>query len=100
MLRHTFGTQLVNAGAKITTIQALLGHERLNTTMVYAQVHNKTVIVDYLRAMAQIEGEQAAVQPETVPETAIALLDRLGREGLSDKQRGILDELRCCLTPQ
>ena len=61
MLRHTFGTQLLNAGAKITTIQALLGHKRLNTTMIYAHVHDKTVIEDYFRAMEQIEGEQMAV---------------------------------------
>ncbi len=101
MLRHTFGTQLVNAGAKITTIQALLGHERLNTTMVYTQVHDKTVIKDYLRAMEQIEGEQTVImEPTLVTETAIALLEKLGREGLNDEQRGILDELRCCLTPQ
>lgn len=100
MLRHTFGTQLVNAGAKITTIQALLGHERLNTTMVYAQVHDKTVIADYLRAMEQIEGVQTAVQPETVPEIAFALLDKLGQEGLSDEQRQIVGELRRCLMPE
>jgi integrase/recombinase XerD len=30
MLRHTFGTQLVNAGCRITTIQALLGHQLHN----------------------------------------------------------------------
>ncbi|MCB8920659.1 MAG: tyrosine-type recombinase/integrase [Ardenticatenaceae bacterium] len=100
MLRHTFGTQLVNAGAQITTVQALLGHKRLNTTMVYAHVHDKTVMDDYLRAMEQIEGVQTAVQPVAVPENAFALLDKLGQEGLNDEQRQILAELRRCLTPE
>jgi integrase len=55
MLRHTFGTQLVNAGCRITTIQALLGHQHLNTTMTYARVHDHTVVEDYYSAMETIE---------------------------------------------
>lgn len=55
MLRHTFATQLVNAGCRVTTIQALLGHRRLNSTMVYARVHDRTVAGDYYTAMAVIE---------------------------------------------
>ncbi|MCB8920663.1 MAG: tyrosine-type recombinase/integrase [Ardenticatenaceae bacterium] len=87
MLRHTFGTQLVNAGAQITTVQALLGHKRLNTTMVYAHVHDKTVMDDYLRAMEQIEGVQTAISPpKPIPETAFVLLDKLGQEGLNNEQ--------------
>lgn len=98
MLRHTFATQLVNAGAKITTIQALLGHVRLNTTMTYARVHDKTVMADYFRAMEQIEGAQTAVfGPETVTQNALTLLDKLGQDGLSDEQRQILGEVRRCL---
>ncbi len=98
MLRHTFATQLVNAGAKITTIQALLGHVRLNTTMTYARVHDKTVMQDYLRAMEQIEGEQDAVlEPKSATEKAITLLDRMEQDGLSDEQQQVLDELRDCL---
>ena len=100
MLRHTFGTQLVNAGAQITTVQALLGHKRLNTTMVYAHVHDKTVMDDYLRAMEQIEGVQTAMQPVAVPENAFALLDKLGQEELNDEQRQLVAELRRCLTQQ
>jgi site-specific recombinase XerD len=101
MLRHTFGTQLVNAGANITTIQALLGHSRLNTTMTYARVHDKTVMTDYLRAMEQIEGAQIATMEQApVPENAFILLDKLGQGAWSDKQRQILDELRRCLLPQ
>ncbi len=98
MLRHTFGTQLVNAGAKVTTIQALLGHVRLNTTMTYARVHDQTVMDDYFRAMEQIEGEQNAIFPQK-PDTerALALLDKLGQDGLSEQQQQILAELRRCL---
>jgi len=46
-LRHTFATQLVNAGCKITTIQKLLGHQRINSTLIYARVHDRTVAEDY-----------------------------------------------------
>ncbi len=54
-LRHTFATQLVNTGCRITTIQALMGHKRLSTTLVYAEVHNHTVAEDYYTAMAKVE---------------------------------------------
>lgn len=98
MLRHTFATQLVNAGAKITTIQALLGHVRLNTTMTYARVHDKTVVSDFLRAMEQIEGEQDAIlEPKPVTEKAIALLDKFEQDALSNEQQQIVAELRRCL---
>jgi site-specific recombinase XerD len=101
MLRHTFGTQLVNAGADITTIQALLGHSRLNTTMTYTRVHDKTVMADYFRAMEEIEGGQTAVlEPEPVTEHVFVLLDEMEQDGLSAEQQQILDELRRCLKQQ
>jgi hypothetical protein len=89
----------VNAGADITTIQALLGHSRLNTTMIYARVHDKTVMVDYFRAMAEIEGGQKAVLPQTPDtENVSSLLNEMEESGLSDQQQQILAELRRCLT--
>ena len=91
----------MNAGAKITTIQALLGHQRINTTMTYARVHDKTVMADYFRAMEQIEGAQTTIlQPKPVTEHVFTLLDKLAQHGLSAAQRQILDELRHCLTQQ
>lgn len=51
-LRHTLATRLLNAGIPITSLQHLLGHERLDTTLVYARVHNDTVRRDYERAYA------------------------------------------------
>lgn len=56
-LRHTFGTQLLNAGCRITSIQRLLGHRSLDTTMIYAKALDATVVKDYLDAMSVIEPE-------------------------------------------
>lgn len=57
-LRHTLATRLVNVGMEVTRIQKLLGHEHLDTTMIYARVYEATVEADYRKAMRIIEQQQ------------------------------------------
>jgi site-specific recombinase XerD len=53
-LRHTMATQLLNAEAKLVTIQDLLGHTRIKTTQRYSKISNLTVQRDYFKAMERI----------------------------------------------
>lgn len=49
VLRHTFATGLVSRGCPITSVQKMLGHSNINTTMVYTHIVEDAVRYDFIR---------------------------------------------------
>jgi len=54
-LRHTFASELLNAGMRLECLQQLLGHHDLEVTRRYARLTDTTREEEYFRAMAIIE---------------------------------------------
>ena len=54
-LRHTFASDLLNAGMEPEALQLLLGHKHIESTCRYARLTDKTREKEYFRAMSSIE---------------------------------------------
>jgi integrase/recombinase XerD len=54
-LRHTYASELLNAGMRLECLQQLLGHSSIEMTRRYARLTDKTREQEYFRAMSRIE---------------------------------------------
>jgi integrase len=97
-LRHSAATLLLNAGAPILVVQAILGHKHVDTTLNYTRLYDGTVAADYYRAMAEVEGRMGLRgdddDPAPDPAQLLALVDALHAGTLNDAQRETVQALR------
>ena len=72
-LHHSAATQLLNAGCRITSIQKILGHKTLDTTLRYARAYDETVADEFYAAMERVEQrlEILPVEDETDGEAVV-----------------------------
>jgi integrase/recombinase XerD len=96
-LRHSMATLLVNAGAPFPTLQALMGHKHIETTLRYGRLYDATVAADYYRAVCQVEARVESPDGgngngNTGP--LLALLDSLKNGTLNEVQRETVHALR------
>jgi integrase/recombinase XerD len=54
-LRHTYASELLNAGMRLEVLQQLLGHQDIEMTRRYARLTDRTREEEYFKAMAIIE---------------------------------------------
>ena len=54
-LRHTYASELLNAGMRLECLQVLLGHQDIEMTRRYARLTDNTRKIEYFKAMEIIE---------------------------------------------
>ncbi|HZC52422.1 MAG TPA: tyrosine-type recombinase/integrase [Mycobacterium sp.] len=54
-LRHTLATQAINRGMRLEAIAALLGHRKMEMTLIYARIANRVVADEYQAISAKID---------------------------------------------
>jgi len=97
-LRHSCATLLLNAGAPALSVQMILGHKQIDTTLGYARLYDGTIAADYYSAMNQVE-RQLALPEDSVKEPMsigqlIALTDALRSGSLNPAQTELVRALR------
>jgi hypothetical protein len=89
---------LLNAGAPVLTVQNILGHKWVDTTLGYARLYDGTVAADYYQAMGVIE-QRLALPEDTLtgqPSAGqlLAMVDSLRKGTLNEVQAETVRQLR------
>ena len=97
-LRHSCATLLLNAGAPVLTVQTILGHKWVDTTLGYTRLYDGTVAADYYTAIAEIERrldlpEDRLSQPPGIGQL-LTMVDALRRGTLNVAQIDLVQQLR------
>jgi integrase/recombinase XerD len=58
-LRHSFATELLNAGVPLEVLKELMGHHSIHITLRYTQLYDTTKRQQYDQAMTKVEQRQA-----------------------------------------
>jgi site-specific recombinase XerD len=78
-LRHTLATQAINRGMRLEAIAALLGHRKMEMTLIYARISNRVVADEYAAVSAKIDALYGQ-QPELPADYETTGMARLRRE--------------------
>jgi site-specific recombinase XerD len=78
-LRHTLATQAINRGMRLEAIAALLGHKKMEMTLIYARIANRVVADEYAAVSAKIDALYGQ-RPELPADYESAGMARLRRE--------------------
>ena len=80
------------------TVQTILGHKCVDTTLRYARLYDGTLAVDYYQAMAQVENclvlEERTEAAPVMAGDLLPLLDSFGKDDLNEAQTMNLQALR------
>ena len=77
LFRHTCATLMLENGADIRFIQQLLGHEKLETTQIYAQVS--------IRMLKEVHTRTHPATLEANPEVLAELAEEEDKAGLAER---------------
>ena len=72
LARHTCATLLLREGVPITTVMFILGHQKIETTMIYAETTEKTVLSDLQKAFTVSSTPVAEIKVDGPKEEAKA----------------------------
>lgn len=97
-LRHSCATLLLNAGVPVLSVQNILGHKWVDTTLGYARLYDGTVAAYYYNAMGVIERRLALPEDALAPAPGagqlLAMVDSLHEGTLNQAQAETIRQLR------
>ncbi len=98
-LRHTFASQMLAASMPVTSLQRYLGHEHLDTTMIYAEVSDPLLRQDYYQGIAVLDPPSANLPSNdsewSHQDTLRKMINELKMPGLEPTRRDeILEQMQ------